>query len=195
MCRSWISIRRARSAISLQCPDHEHYHVQSEHVFVEVLDEDGNLCRPGETGKLFVTSLHNLAMPLIRYDLGDYVEVGPPCPCGRGLPVITRIVGRTHNMLVMPSGERRWPLLSSADIEAMLAIAPTIRQYQFVQKAPELIELRLAVAEILSKSEEARLATWIQSKFGAAFEITFTYYDELPRRAAGKFEEFICEIG
>lgn len=181
--------------VALQCPDHEHYHVQSEHVFVEVLDEHGKPCQAGEVGKLLVTSLHNLAMPLIRYDLGDYVELGPACPCGRGLPVISRIVGRTQNMLVMPSGERRWPLLSSVDIEAMLAIAPAIRQYQFVQKARDRIELRLAAAEVLSKSEEARLAGWVRTKFGAPFEVAFAYLDELPRTAAGKFEEFICEIG
>jgi phenylacetate-CoA ligase len=95
----------------------------------------------------------------------------------------------------MPSGERRWPLLSSADIEAMLDVAPSIRQYQFVQKAPELIELRLAAAEVLTDSEEARLAAWVRAKFGAPFRIVFTYLDELPRTAAGKFEEFICEVG
>jgi hypothetical protein len=82
------------------------------------------------------------------------------------------------HMLVMPSGERRWPLLSSADIEALLAIAPSTRQYQFVQKARDLIELRLAVAETITKSEEARLAGWVRAKFGVPFRIVFTYLDE-----------------
>ncbi|HKH01545.1 MAG TPA: hypothetical protein VKB08_12610 [Bradyrhizobium sp.] len=178
--------------IALQCPNHEHYHVQSEHVLAEVLNETGEPCAPGEVGRLLVTSLHNLAMPLIRYDIGDFVEVGPPCPCGRGLPVIKRILGRTQNMLVMPSGERRWPLLSSANIESMLAINPEIRQYQFVQKAPDLIELRLAGISALA-ADEARLSAWVQAKFGAPFRVVFAYFDEIPRTAAGKFEDFICE--
>lgn len=181
--------------IALQCPDYEHYHIQSEHVLAEVLNEEGQPCAPGEVGKLLVTSLHNLAMPLIRYDIGDYVEVGPPCPCGRGLPVIQRILGRTQNMLVMPSGERRWPLLSSANIAAMLEIAPQVRQYQFVQKAPNFIELRLAVHRPLAADEEARLTEWVGTKLGAPFMVSFTYFDEIPRTAAGKFEDFICEIG
>lgn len=180
--------------IALQCPEHEHYHIQSEHVLAEVLNEEGEPCPPGEVGKLLVTSLHNLAMPLIRYDIGDFVEVGPPCPCGRGLPVIKRILGRTQNMLVMPSGERRWPLLSSANIESMLEIAPGIRQYQFVQKAPDLIELRLAGTGALSADEEARLGEWVRTKFGAPFRLVFAYFDEIPRTAAGKFEDFLCEI-
>ncbi|MFB9267344.1 phenylacetate--CoA ligase family protein [Bradyrhizobium erythrophlei] len=180
--------------IALQCPDHEHYHIQSEHVFVEVVNEEGQPCAPGEVGKLLVTSLHNLAMPLIRYDIGDFVEVGPPCPCGRGLPVINRILGRTQNMLIMPSGQRRWPLLSSANIESMLEIAPGIRQYQLVQKAPDLIELRLAVTRALGADAEARLAEWVRTKLGAPFRVVFAYFDEIPRTAAGKFEDFVCEI-
>ncbi len=78
-------------AIALQCPEHEHYHVQSEMNLVEVLGEDGRPCAPGETGRVVVTPLHAFAMPLFRYELGDLAEVGAPCPCGRGLPVLNRI--------------------------------------------------------------------------------------------------------
>ena len=180
--------------IALQCPDHEHYHVQSEGVLVEVLDESGKPCRPGEVGRVLVTPLHNLAMPLIRHDVGDAVELGPPCPCGRGLPVIRRILGRTQNMLVLPSGERRWPLLSSADIGKMLSIAPAIRQYQFVQKELDLIQLRLAVTRPLTTEEESGLADWIATKFAYPFRVRFAYFDDLPRSAAGKFEDFLCEV-
>jgi phenylacetate-CoA ligase len=180
--------------IALQCPDHEHYHIQSEHVFAEVVDDSGRPCGPGEVGKLLVTSLHNVAMPLIRYDIGDYVELGSSCACGRGLPVIRRILGRRQNMLVMPSGERRWVLLSSANIEELLAIAPAIRQYQIIQKELDRIELRLAVVRRPSKVEERGLSRWVAAKFGGAFRITFAYFDEIPR-VAGKFEDFVSEVG
>ncbi len=77
--------------IALQCPAHPHYHLQSEVCFVEILKEDGRPCGPGETGRIVATPLHNFAMPLLRYAVGDFAEVGPPCPCGRGLPVVRRI--------------------------------------------------------------------------------------------------------
>ena len=80
--------------IALQCPLSGDLHVQAEHVLVEILRADGHTCLPGEVGRVVVTALHNFAMPLVRYELGDYAEVGAPCPCGRGLPVIKRIVGR-----------------------------------------------------------------------------------------------------
>ena len=130
--------------MALQCPEHDHYHVQSEGVYLEILDESGRQCRAGEVGRVVVTPLHNFAMPLIRYDVGDYAEVGEPCPCGRGLPVLTRILGRQQDVLTLPTGEQRWTLLGSSDVKAFMEMAP-IRQYQFAHVARDTIEVRLAV--------------------------------------------------
>ncbi|HUQ64181.1 MAG TPA: AMP-binding protein [Acidimicrobiales bacterium] len=80
--------------IALQCPKGESYHVQSESVYVEVLDDNGRACAPGEVGRVVVSTLHNFAMPLLRYEVGDLAEVGDRCPCGRKLPVLTRLAGR-----------------------------------------------------------------------------------------------------
>jgi phenylacetate-CoA ligase len=185
---------REAGYLALQCPDHEHYHVQAEGVVVEVLDDDSRPCGPGQLGRVVVTPLHNFAMPLIRYDIGDYAEVGAPCACGRGLPVLTRILGRKQNMLTLPSGEQRWPLLSSSNIGALLALAP-IRQYQFVQHAPESIELRLAVARDLTPVQEDSVKRWVQEKFGYPFAVTISYRDDIQPAASGKFEDFVSLVG
>ena len=132
--------------IALQCPEQEHYHVQAENVLVEVLDDEDKPCKPGETGRLVVTSLHNFAMPLIRYEIGDHAEVGEPCPCGRGLPVLNRILGRSRNMLVLPNGEQRWPLVGFREFRD---IAP-IRQYQFIQDSTSHLTGRFVVEQSLS---------------------------------------------
>src|SRR5215510_10900500 len=95
--------------MALQCPDHEHYHVQTECILLEVLDTHGGPCAPGRAGLVVATPRHAFAMPLVRYVVGDYAEVGPPCPCGRGLPVLARIMGRTRNRLVLETGESYWP--------------------------------------------------------------------------------------
>ena len=89
--------------IALQCPDHEHYHVQSESVLLELLDQRGEPCAPGALGRIVLTTLHNFAMPLVRYDTGDLAEAGAPCACGRGLPVLRRLVQRMHEV---PMAER-----------------------------------------------------------------------------------------
>ncbi len=184
---------REAGYIALQCPEHEHYHVQAEGIFVEVLGAEGQPCAPGETGRVVVTPLHNFAMPFIRYDIGDYAEVGSPCACGRGLPVLRRILGRRQNMLIMPSGEKRWPLLSSGDIQTLLVLAP-IDQYQFLQRSLEVIELRLAVKRALTPAERGELCQWVRNKFGHPFEVAITLHEEIPRTAAGKYEDFISEV-
>jgi phenylacetate-CoA ligase len=179
--------------IALQCPEHEHYHVQSEGTLVEVLDKGGVPCGPGHIGRVVVTSLHNFAMPLIRYDLGDFAELGEVCPCGRGLPVLARIAGRTQEMLVLPSGERRFALLSSQSLKKLLSAAP-IRQYQIVQQSLERLSLRLVVGRSLTSDEEDALRRWLRDKFGYPFEVTITYHEEIPRTAGGKFQDFVSEI-
>lgn len=191
-----IDVYSTREAgyLALQCPDHPHYHVQSEGLRVEVVDEAGRPCAPGQTGRVLVTPLHNLAMPLIRYDIGDAAELGPPCPCGRGLPVLTRILGRRQNMLRLPGGGRRWPLLSSGDIAGLVAAAPALRQYRIVQKGLDHLHVMLALARPATAAEEAAVGAWARAKFGAGFRVTVEGLDELPLSAAGKSEDFVCEV-
>lgn len=179
--------------IAIQCPDHEHYHVQSEGALVEIVDDRGRACKPGEVGRILVTPIHNFAMPMLRYEVGDFGELGEPCPCGRGLPVIKRILGREQNMLVLPNGEKRWTLLSDGNIRDFLAIAP-IRQYQFVQKTTEIIELRLVVARKLKKAEEKKIVKWMTAKLETPYTVKFSYFDDIPRSKAGKFQDFISEV-
>ncbi len=177
--------------IALQCPDRPHYHVQAECVLVEVLDDDGKPCAPGEVGRIVITALHNFATPLIRYEIGDFAEVGPPCPCGRGLPVITRIAGRVHNMLTLPSGEQVWPVQFFSS--ELLAVAP-VRQFQFVQRSVEEIEVKLATARELREDEEAGLRELIGTKLGHGFALRFVYVDEIPRSPSGKYEDFRSDV-
>ncbi len=176
--------------MALQCPDHEHYHVQAESALVEILNDHGHPCRPGETGRVVVTPLHNFATPLIRYEIGDFAEVGGPCSCGRGLPVLRRILGRVRNMLTLPSGDKMWPVPLTAEYTA---IAP-VTQFQMVQRSVETIEMRLVTKRPLTSDEEGRLRTVVQKHLGHPFEIEFTYHDDIPRGASGKFEDFRSEL-
>ncbi len=176
--------------MALQCPDHEHYHVQAESALVEILNDRGEPCGPGETGRVVVTPLHNFAMPLIRYEIGDYAEVGEPCSCGRGLPVLRRIVGRTRNLLTLPSGDILWPSFPTG---LFLAVAP-VRQRQLIQRRPDEIEVVLAVDEVLTAEQEDRLREALNKRLGHPFAYRFTYVDEIPRSAGGKFEDFRVEL-
>jgi phenylacetate-CoA ligase len=179
--------------LALQCPKHEHYHVQSEGVLVEVLDDGGRPCTPGEIGRVVITPLHNYAMPLLRYEIGDFAEVGAGCPCGRGLPVLSRILGRQRNMAILPDGSRRWPSIELAGRED-LADFPPIEQFQVIQRSLQSLEMALVMARPLSANEEHLMTGWLQEAFGYPFEVNFRYVQEIPRSAGGKYEEFRCEV-
>jgi len=178
--------------IAIECPTGGLYHVMAESLIVEVVDEAGRPCPEGEIGRVLVSDLHNHASPLIRYAIGDMAEPGPPCPCGRGLPTLKRIVGRERNMLLTPDGRRAWPLTGFRDFQA---IAPVI-QYQLIQHRIDAIEVRLVVGSPLDAEQEAALAALIRRSLGYRYALSFAYFaDRIPRQPNGKFEEFVNLVG
>ncbi len=175
--------------IALQCPEEEHYHLQAESALVEVLDAQGRPCQPGAWGRVVVTPLHNFAMPLIRYDIGDYAEVGEACPCGRGLPVLKRILGRIRNMLTLPSGERISPGFVNDWFEGF-----PVNQFQIVQRAVDRLEVKIVPGRPFTDSDENRVRQSMRERIGHPFQIIFTYHDEIPRGPGGKYEDFKSDI-
>jgi phenylacetate-CoA ligase len=174
--------------IALQCPETEHYHIQSENLLVEILNERGEPCKPGETGEVVVTTLHNFAMPLIRYRILDHAEAGEPCSCGRGLPVLRRIIGRQRNMIAMPDGTRHWPAFPD-----WLSVAP-VRRFQMIQHDTQTIEIQLVCPRPLSAQEEAGIRAMLAEKFGYPFDFRFNYRDSIEPGPNGKFEDFVSRV-
>lgn len=178
------------SFIALQCPDHGGYHVQAESLFVEILDAGGAPCDAGQVGRVVVTDLKNFASPLIRYEIGDYAEVGGACACGRGLPVLTRILGRSRNMLRLANGDSLWPRIGSG----RFAKHKGLRQVQLIQTSLTDITVNLCVAMPFGRQQEDAVRALIGGSLGDGFTLHFRYVDEIPRAANGKFEDFKCEI-
>jgi phenylacetate-coenzyme A ligase PaaK-like adenylate-forming protein len=177
--------------IAVQCPDSGLYHLMAEGLIVELLNEQDEACMPGEIGRVVVTDLHNFATPLIRYDLGDYAEKADSCPCGRGLPVFKRVAGRRRNMARLPDGRSLWPAIGGLRYSE---IAP-IRQFQFIQRECDTIEVRLVSAAPLTAGQECRIGDLIREALDYPFKLQFSYFhEEIPRGRGGKFEEFICEL-
>lgn len=176
--------------IALQCPESNHYHIQSESVYCEVLNDENKPCKEGEVGRVIVTPLHNFSMPLIRYELGDFAEVGGTCKCGRNLPTLKRIMGRVRNMLRLPNGEKRWPKLND---HRFVEVAP-VKQHQFIQKSMTLIEGYFVVERPLINKEEANLKQLILDRLDYPFELNMYYVENIERSKSGKFEEFLSEV-
>ena len=178
-------------SIALQCPDCRQYHVMAEGLHVEVLRGDGSPAVAGEVGRVTITDLLNFAMPLIRYDIGDYAVAGGPSRCGIGLPTLERIVGRERNLVRFPDGRRHWPLVG---FQRFAEVVP-IRQYQVVQSALDRLELRVASDSFIDGTASERLVAILREALGHPFAVDVKQFrDRLPVGPGGKFEEFVCRI-
>ncbi|MEX2129592.1 MAG: hypothetical protein WD871_15315 [Xanthobacteraceae bacterium] len=176
--------------MAIECPEGDGYHVQAEAVLLEVLNSEGEACQPGEIGEIVVTPLFNYAMPLLRYAIGDYAEAGGRCGCGRGLPLLKRILGRQRNMLVLADGRVYWPTFGT---RAFAKIAPILQQ-QFHQAESDRLEVRLVVGAPLAAQQEQALKDKVQQALPAPFRIDLVYVDEIARNAGGKFELFTSAV-
>jgi len=173
-----------------RCPVSGLYHIQSESVYLEVRKADGTLAEEGEIGQIIVTNFHNTAMPIIRYAIDDYAEVGPKCSCGRGLPTLRRIMGRSRNMMLLENGDHLWPRFSS---ENLCDAAPVI-QTQLIQTAINEVKVLAVPLRTLSDDDEKALCEEIWTLLPREVRLTVECVPDIPRSKGGKFEDFRCEI-
>jgi phenylacetate-CoA ligase len=103
---------------------------------VEVVDRHGRAVEDGEEGMLVMTPLWKKAMPLLRYRLGDRGSLGKRCPCGRGTQVLSSILGRDDDCVLLPSGRS-----VSARSFNFFEDAP-VREYQVMQESRKRIVFR-----------------------------------------------------
>ncbi|MFP6678041.1 MAG: hypothetical protein VB878_23340 [Pirellulaceae bacterium] len=159
-------------------------------MLVEVIDDEGRPCEAGEIGRVVLTVLHNFSMPLIRYENQDYTEVGAPCACGRGLPVIKRILGRKRNKARAIDGRRFWTDLPPEIWSNFIGID----ELQLVQDEPDHIELRIVAEQPLNETHESSLTAGLGRALGQPYRFSVRYQHETLRLANGKYERFICQV-
>lgn len=170
--------------ISGQCP-HGNHHILTPHVYLELLDKNGNEVAPGEIGQVVVTRLDAFAMPLIRYYLGDLAIKASPsehCTCGRPYPMLRKIIGRDTDIVHTPSGK----YLIVHFFTGIFEHIPEIRQFRVVQRVLQGIEIEYiphtgfnpAILEFI----EGRIQEYIQEPFF----VTFSEVNHISATPSGK---------
>ncbi len=172
--------------MAFECPQGG-LHVTAEHFIVEVLRGD-DPAPPGEIGELAVTDLTNLAMPMIRYRIGDLARVSDAtCSCGRALPLIEDLEGAVFGILRTPDGGIvSGIILYYLAEELLLEHRSAMSQLRFVQKDLRSLDVLVARGaefrdEVL-RSIEARLREYL----GDALEFRYEVVDEIPALLSGK---------
>ena len=167
------------------------YHIKSEHVLLEVIDEAGDPIVPGETGKILVTTLENYLMPLVRYEIGDYaVTAEGTCPCGRTLPLLKSIVGRAINFFRLKDGR----LVSPWELVVRLKYRPELKQFQIIQEAVDRYVLHFVADSPLTSEGQTLLRQFFHEVLGSDVTLEFRQVEEIPRTPSGKFMTAISRL-
>jgi phenylacetate-CoA ligase len=98
--------------LGFECEQHHGFHLNTDLCAVRLVDSAGRTVAPGEPGELIVSVLVNPATVLLNYRLGDRgVLAAAPCPCGRTLPLLERLEGKTTDFIQLPDGREISTLL------------------------------------------------------------------------------------
>jgi len=177
--------------IAFQCPAGS-YHINAEHVLVEVVDDTGREVVSGQMGRVLVTTLENFLMPLVRYEIGDYaVAARGECSCGRTLPRLSRILGRQANLFRRPDGGlvSGWPAVGT------LREFPELKFFQLVQKSFVSFCVRYVADRALTPERENHIReTLREDGLWEAAEVAFEQMSDIPRASSGKFMVTLCEV-
>ena len=178
-------------AIALQSPDDGTLLVCEENVLVELIDDNDQPVRAGETGRVILTSLYNFATPFIRYEIGDYATSAEGASSsGRAFIRLQRIEGRQRNALMTASGKRVW---QSAIPAASLMRYVAATQFQIRQPTADLIEF-LYVPASTKPIDHAGLESYFANLLGRPVSLTLSAVEAMPRTAGGKYERIVSAV-
>lgn len=172
--------------LAWECPRQDGLHLNVEDFVFEIVDEAGAPVAGDGGGELLVTALRQRTMPLIRYSTGDRAQwLRGPCACGRGLPRIRLLRGRTMDYLVRPDGSFVNPHFFTIAWEGVEGIV----QFQVIQEARDLLVYRFIPAAGTDPARaEEELRRRINAEFGPDMRVLFERVDEIPREVSGKLK-------
>lgn len=164
-------------------------HINADSVIMECV-QDGEPVSPGEEGEIIATSLWNRAMPFIRYKIGDVgVLSDETCACGRTLPAMGTLEGRTGDLLIKASGDI---VLPSTVITLFYPYAE-VDAFQIIQKKKGKIRIKIMKGKNYTEKIEKQILDKFHSIFDKGSTIEIEYVDEI-EKVGGKQRAIICGV-
>lgn len=181
---------REFSTLVHECEEHSELHVNAENLFVEVV-KDNEHAAPGESGEIIVTDLHNYCMPFIRYRIEDIgVASDESCSCNRGLPLLERVEGRVHDILIGEEGR----FIPGEFFPHLFKDSRGIRQFQVIQERKDELLIRIVKTDYYQKEEMDKALAVVKQYFGENMVVRLESVEEIPLTKSGKFQYTICRL-
>ena len=174
--------------LGFSCELRRGYHIHEDICTLRIVGDDGARVAPGTAGEVVISNLTNRATVLLNYRLGDIARLAPaPCACGRALPLLDRLEGRTEDIILTADGRA---VHGSSVLDAVLRV-PGIVRYQLVQHEPGLFELRVIATPERLAEISATCVPALRELLGPAIRVELTRHDDLPPDPSGKFRSVI----
>lgn len=184
---------RELGTIAFSCPENtDEMHLNIFDQYIEVLNEDLNPTEPGEIGDLYITSLNNFVMPLIRYKIGDVaiVKKNEKCHCNRGLPLIKSVKGREVNLFKTINGDR----IDGEYFTHLFYFKSWVKKFQIIQKSIDMFLIKVVLSDEVVNLEKNEIEQKIKKIMDHSIKIHWEFVDDIPPLKNGKFLYTICEI-
>ena len=176
--------------IAHECPEGG-MHVTAEDLIVEIVDAQGQLLPPGHTGEIVVTHLATRDFPFIRYATGDIGALSAaPCPCGRGLPLLERIEGRSTDFVTAVDGT----VMHGLALIYIVRELPGVRSFKIIQESLLHTRLLLVCDGVLEAHARAAIIEGFQARLGSKVVIDIELVDEIASEASGKFRHVQSKV-
>ncbi|MES2116731.1 MAG: glycosyltransferase [Pseudomonadota bacterium] len=176
--------------IAHECPEGG-MHLSAEDVIVEIVDAHGQPVPDGTPGAIVVTHLASADFPFIRYATGDVGALGTaPCPCGRGLPLLEKLEGRSTDFVVARDGT----VMHGLALIYILRDIAQVRAFKIVQESLLLTRVLLVCVPALGEEMRRHIATQFQARLGADVAIDIAEVPEIAAEASGKYRYVVSKV-
>jgi len=176
--------------LAFECPAGS-YHVNAEHVWLEIVDECGCEVAPGAMGRVLVTTLENFLMPLVRYEIGDYaIASSGKCNCGRTLPLLGRVLGRQSNLFRKADGS----IVSGWMMVGIMRKITQAKSFQVIQRSIGQVWVRYVADQPLDAETQDKIRSEIRDYLEGDINVGFERLDEIARAPSGKFMVALSEV-
>lgn len=169
--------------IAHQCPAGG-MHITAEDIIVEIVDKDGKVLPHGVAGEVVVTHLATGDFPFIRYRTGDVAVVSDKtCPCGRGLPLLEEIQGRTTDFVMAADGT----IMHGLAVVYPIRDIPGIAAFKVVQETLARVVVQIVPGDNCGSQVEGLITSGIKARLGQSVDVQVRRVDDIPREKSGKF--------
>ncbi|WEN41435.1 Phenylacetate-coenzyme A ligase [Thauera sp. GDN1] len=177
--------------IAHECPN-GNMHITAEDIVVEIIDEVGRVLPPGESGEIVVTHLATRDYPFIRYCTGDIGTLGDEvCTCGRGLPILKDIQGRSTDFVVAEDGT----VLHGLSLIYILRDMPGVRAFKIVQESRCLTRALVVPEEGAdSTGMDTTVTEGFRRRLGRGVEVSVEFVESIPAEKSGKFRYVVSHV-